>query len=105
MQFCYNSSYIILERSLLMDNRKQRNQFKKYIETRWDEDNKKYEQLINPPYIPEQPQKYRKEYFDEQCKNILVLQKRLLDFKKNKILGTNTLQTRKKAFKQRLFYV
>lgn len=69
---------------LLFDNRKQRNQFKKYIETHWDKDYKKYEQQINPPYIPEQPQNYRKEYFDEQCKNILVLQKMLFNFKNNK---------------------
>ncbi len=69
---------------LLFDDANQRNQFKKYIETHWNEENKKYEPLVNPPHIPEQPQNYRKEYFDEQCKNILVLQKMFFAFKNNK---------------------
>lgn len=35
MQFCYNSSYIIYERSLLMDNREQKKQAKQFIK-RWE---------------------------------------------------------------------
>lgn len=35
MQFCYNSSYIIHERSLLMDNREQKKQAKQFIK-RWE---------------------------------------------------------------------
>ena len=71
-----------LESILVFENEAERQEFKYYVEEHWETDRTKYENQIHMPYIPQLEGGYKKDAFKDECRNILILQKMLTDYRK-----------------------
>lgn len=89
-EFLYHKEYIedariardIFLKSILIFNTKQeRLSFKLYVKDYWEESKKRYVDIIHIPYIPQLGNEYKKDAFKEECENILILQKMLIDYR------------------------
>lgn len=69
-----------IESILIFKNKQERLDFKLYVKNHWEEDKEKYISEIHVPCIP-QLDGYKKNAFKEECENILILQKMLIDYR------------------------
>lgn len=69
------------ESILIFENEAERLDFKFYVEKHWKKDKTKYENQIHMPYVPQLQGNYKKDAFKDECKNILILQKMLVDYR------------------------
>ena len=70
-----------LKSILLFENEAERVDFKYYVEEHWENNKETYLKEIHMPYIPSLGNGYKKDAFKEECGNILILQKMLIDYR------------------------
>lgn len=70
-----------LESVLIFENKSERLDFELYVKEHWEIDKVKYKNEIYMPYVPQLGGRYKKDAFKEECANILILQKMLIDYR------------------------
>lgn len=70
---------IFFESILLFKDDSERENFKQYVVENWEKDEKKY--IVRIPYIPVLDDKFKRASFVKECKNILILQNILREFR------------------------
>lgn len=79
---CESTYKRFLKGILIFENEQERVDFKYYAKEHWGQDEAKYSNVIHPPYIPEELEKrYKKNFFKNECENVLILNEMLKDFR------------------------
>lgn len=66
---------------LVFENKQERVGFKYYVKENWKQSRNIYIDDIHIPYIPQLGNGYKKDAFKDECENILILQKMLIDYR------------------------